>query len=264
MTPQFIDSHCHLDAPEFDVDRAQVIERAAAMNVIAQIIPAISARTFPDLAALCRGHSDLFAAYGLHPMFLDEHADDDVDQVRAAILRDGAVAVGECGLDFYIEGLDPERQRALFDAQLRLAKELDLPLILHARRAVDEVILKLRRIGGLRGVVHSFSGSEEQARQLFALGFHLGIGGPITYERAQRLRRLVATMPIEHLLLESDAPDQPNASARGARNEPRSIVEVAQTIAGLRNVALEEVAAATTANARRLFRLDQFAVAEAD
>lgn len=263
MTPQFIDSHCHLDAPEFDVDRAQVIERAAVANVIAQIIPAISARTFPDLAALCRGRSDLFAAYGLHPIFLDEHADDDVAQVRAAILRDGAVAVGECGLDFYIEGLDPERQRALFDAQLHLAKELDLPLILHARRAVDEVILKLRRIGGLRGVVHSFSGSEEQARQLFVLGFHLGIGGPITYERAQRLRRLVAAMPIEHLLLESDAPDQPNASARGVRNEPCSIVEVAQTIAALRNVTLEEIAAATTANARRLFRLDQFAAAKA-
>lgn len=263
MTPQFIDSHCHLDAPEFDADRIQVIERATAMNVIAQIVPAISARTFSNLAALCRGRSNLFAAYGLHPMFLDEHADNHVEQVRAAILRHGAVAVGECGLDFFVAGLDPERQRALFDAQLQLAKELDLPLILHARRAVDEVILRLRRIGGMRGVVHSFSGSEEQARQLFALGFYLGIGGPITYDRAQRLRRVVTNMPIEFLLLESDAPDQPNASARGARNEPCSIVEVAQTIAALRHDALADIAAATTANARRLFQLDQFADGDA-
>src|SRR5690606_28481572 len=128
----------------------------------------------------------------------------------------------------------PERQRHLFDAQLRLAREFDLPLVLHARRAVDEIILRLRRIGGLRGVVHSFSGSPEQARQLFQLGFHLGIGGPVTYARAQRLRGLVATMPIEHLLLESDAPDQPNASARGSRNEPAAIVEVAGVVAELR------------------------------
>mgnify|MGYP000031094253 CR=1 FL=1 len=153
-------------------------------------------------------------------------------------------------------GDDPGiEQRALFDAQLRLARDFDLPLILHARRAVDEVILRLRRIGGLRGVVHSFSGSIEQARQLFQLGFHLGIGGPVTYERAQRLRGLVATMPIEFLLLESDAPDQPNASARGARNEPVAIVDVAQTIAGLRGVDVTDIATATTANAIRLFRL---------
>lgn len=258
---RLIDSHCHLDAPEFDGDRDAVIARAAASGVVAQVIPAVSASTFPGLATLCSGRVDLFAAYGLHPMYLDQHADGDIDAVRTALKQDAAVAVGECGLDFFVDGLDPERQRTLFDAQLRLARDFDLPVILHARRAVDEVILRLRRIGGLRGVVHSFSGSGEQARQLFQLGFHLGIGGPVTYERAQRLRGLVAHMPIEHLLLESDAPDQPNASARGARNEPAAIVDVAGVIAQLRGVDVAEIATATTMNAVRLFRLDQFGVA---
>ncbi|HWT15179.1 MAG TPA: TatD family hydrolase [Patescibacteria group bacterium] len=254
---RLIDSHCHLDAPEFDADRDAVCARAVAAGVVAQVIPAVSASTFPALAELCRGRDDRFAAYGLHPMYLDRHVDDDIDAVRDTIVREGAVAIGECGLDFYVTGLDPQRQRLLFDAQLRLARELDLPLILHARRAVEEVIQRLRRIGGLRGVVHSFSGSAEQARQLFDLGFHLGIGGPVTYDRAQRLRGIVATMPIAHLLLESDAPDQPNASARGARNEPATIVEVAGVIADLRGEDIAEVAARTTANAIRLFRLDQ-------
>jgi len=211
---------------------------------------------------LCRSHPGLFPAYGLHPMYLAEHDDADIARVRDVILREGAVAVGECGLDFFVAGLDPDRQRTLFDAQLALARELDLPLIVHARRAVDEVIQRVRRIGGLRGVVHSFSGSMEQAQQLFKLGFHLGIGGPLTYERAQRLRRTVAEMPLEYLLLESDAPDQPNASARGARNEPSAIVEVATVIAALRGVEVQQIAAATTANARRLFALDRFAAVD--
>jgi TatD DNase family protein len=258
---RLIDSHSHLDAPEFDADREAVLARALSAGVVAQIVPAVAATTFPALADLCRGRTDRFAAYGLHPMYLDHHTDADLDAVRERLERESAVAVGECGLDFYVDGLDPERQRHLLDAQLRLAREFDLPLVLHARRAVDEIILRLRRIGGLRGVVHSFSGSPEQARQLFQLGFHLGIGGPVTYARAQRLRGLVATMPIEHLLLESDAPDQPNASARGSRNEPAAIVEVAGVVAELRGADIAEIAAATTANAVRLFRLDQFGVA---
>lgn len=251
---QFIDSHCHLDAEEFASDRDAVIARAHSQGVVMQVIPAIAASGFPALAQLCRGRRDLLAGYGLHPMFVAEHKDRDLATIAEFIEREGAVAVGECGLDFFVEGLDHDRQRTLFEAQITLARELELPLIVHARRAVDEVIQRLRRGRGVRGVVHSFSGSEEQARQLYTLGFHLGIGGPVTYERAQRLRRLVATMPIEFLLLESDAPDQPNASARGTRNEPASVREVAQVVADLRGVPLAEVAAATTANALRLFQ----------
>jgi TatD DNase family protein len=154
-----------------------------------------------------------------------------------------------------VDGLDHELQRHYFLGQLRLARERDLPVIVHARGALEEASLTLRRIGGLRGVVHSFSGSEQQARQLWEIGFHLGIGGPVTYPRAQRLRRIVAQMPIEFLLLESDAPDQPDAAHRGERNEPARVAEVLQCVAGLRGEPALDIAAATSANAHRLFGL---------
>ena len=165
------------------------------------------------------------------------------------------MAVGECGLDYFVNGLDPAAQQAYFDGQLALARDFDLPVIVHARRAVDAVIASLKRAGRLRGVVHSFSGSPEQARQLWQLGFLVGIGGPATYARANRLRRLVADMPLEYLLLETDAPDQPDAGIRGQRNEPARLSFVCQTIAQLRGQPAEDIASATAANARALFKL---------
>ena len=250
-----IDSHCHLDAPEFAADRDAVLARARAAGVVAQIIPAVTAASFSALAHLTAAEPDLHAAYGLHPMFLAEHRPQHLDQVRQHLDSGAAVAVGECGLDFFVEDLDPEQQRGYFHAQVQLAREFELPLVLHARRSVDEVIATLRRVGKLRGVVHSFSGSEEQASQLWKLGFSLGIGGPVTFDRAQRLRRIVASMPIEFLLLETDAPDQPDQWHRGLRNEPANLATVAQTIAELRGVSVEQIAQATSDNARRLFRL---------
>jgi len=247
------DSHCHLDAAEFDADRAAVLARARAAGIEAQLVPAIEAAAWPKLRALCAAEPDLLPAYGLHPMLLERHRPAHLEQLGGWLVGPDAVAVGECGLDFYVEGLDPDTQRFYFKGQLELAKTFDLPLVLHARRAVDEVIATLRRIGGLRGVVHSFSGSEEQARQLFKLGFAIGIGGPVTYERAQRLRRIVATMPIEHLLLETDAPDQPDAAIRGQRNEPARLRQVLDCVAALRQLPADELAALTAANARRLF-----------
>ncbi len=188
-------------------------------------------------------------------MFLAEHRPGHLDALRDWLERERPVAVGECGLDFFVEGLDPDQQRLYFLRQLELAREFGLPLILHARRAVDEVIATLRRVGGLRGVVHSFSGSEEQARQLWKLGFLIGLGGPITYERANKLRGLVATMPLEFLLLETDAPDQPLATHRGERNEPSHLSEVLATVATLRREDPQAIARATTHNARNLFGL---------
>ncbi|HEU0153774.1 MAG TPA: TatD family hydrolase [Arenimonas sp.] len=247
------DSHCHLDAPEFDPDRPAVVGRARAAGVQWQLVPAVTRASWPGLRAACALDPGLVPAYGLHPMFLDQHRDEDLDELATWLAEERPAAVGECGLDYFVEGLDPARQRHFFQAQLDLARTFDLPVVLHARRAVDEVITRLRRTGGLRGVVHSWSGSEEQARQLFDLGFHLGIGGPVTFERAQRLRRTVAGMPIEYLLLETDAPDQPGAAHRGQRNEPAYLAEVLATVAQLRGESPEAVAAATTANARRLF-----------
>ncbi len=250
---QLIDSHCHLDADAFDVDREAVLLRAQAAGVGAQVVPAVSAASWPKLQQVCRAAPGLHPAYGLHPMFLAEHRPEHLLQLRDWVEREAPVAIGECGLDFFVDALDPTQQRHYFQAQLELAREFQLPLVVHARRAVDEVILRIRRVGGLRGVVHSFSGSPEQARQLWELGFLLGIGGPATYPRANRLRSLVAQMPLEFLLLETDAPDQPDAAIRGQRNEPARLQAIAATIAELRGQPVDEIAAQTSANARALF-----------
>ncbi|MBW8849882.1 MAG: TatD family hydrolase [Xanthomonadales bacterium] len=250
-----VDSHAHLDAPEFDADRDAVLARARAAGVARQIVPAVNAAGWPKLRELCRGEAGLLPAYGLHPMYLDDHRETDLVELHAWIERERPVAVGECGLDFFVEGLDPARQALFFDGQLRLARDFDLPVVVHARRAVDQVIAAIRRFGPLRGVIHSYPGSADQAKRLFDLGFLVGIGGPVTYDRANRLRTLAATLPIECLLLETDAPDQPDSDHRGQRNEPARLVRVLETVAELRSMPPAEVAAATTANAERLFRL---------
>lgn len=254
-----VDSHSHLDAAQFDADRAAVIERARRAGVRQQIVPAVAAEGWPALKAMCKAWPGLFPGYGLHPTFLRHHRDEHLEELREWVARERPCCVGECGLDHYIEGLDLAFQQRLFRAQLELAKHFDLPVVVHARRAVDDVTAALRRVGGLRGVVHSFGGSQEQASQLWKLGFHLGIGGPVTYERAKRLRGLVAKMPIEFLLLETDSPDQPLAADRGQRNEPARLVDVASVVAQLRGVSAAEVAHAATCNARELFGLPEAA-----
>ena len=220
------------------------------------MVPAVDAAGWPKLKAVCAEFAGAYPAYGLHPMFLASHRQAHLHELRDWIARERPVAVGECGLDHFVQGLDHDAQLHYFDAQLHLAREFDLPVIVHARRAVDAVIAAIRGIGGLRGVVHSFSGSAEQAAQLHKLGFLLGIGGPVTYERANRLRGLVAAMPLDQLLLETDAPDQPGVDQRGERNEPAYLTRVLEVVAELRGMPREAVAAATSANAERLFRLD--------
>jgi TatD DNase family protein len=249
------DSHVHLDDTSFDDDRGAVVERARAAGVTLQIIPGVDAASWPRIQALCTPGSGLYAAYGLHPLFMRQHRPEHLAALSQWLETHQPVAVGEIGLDFYVKGVDAEEQRSYFRQQLVLAREFELPVIVHARAAMDEVTTALRRAGGLRGVVHSFAGSQQQAEQLWKLGFHIGIGGPVTYERAQRLRRIVTNMPIEYLLLESDAPDQPLSTHRGERNEPTRVAEILQCVAGLRNEDPATVAAATTANARRLFAI---------
>ncbi|MFC5577669.1 TatD family hydrolase [Lysobacter niabensis] len=250
-----VDSHCHLDAAEFDTDRDEVIARARSAGVTRQIVPAVDAAGWPKLRGVCSRDAGLFPAYGLHPMYLSAHRTEHLSQLREWLERERPVAVGECGLDYFIEGLDRDAQAHYFEAQLQLAREFDLPVVVHARRAVDAVIAAIRKIGKLRGVIHSYSGSVEQARQLWDLGFMVGLGGPVTYDRANRLRGIAATMPLEYLLLETDAPDQPDAGIRGERNEPGRLLEVLRVIAQLRGQDVGDVAAATTANAERLFRI---------
>lgn len=250
---ELTDSHAHVDDITFDGDRDTMFERAGRAGVRHIIVPAVDKASWARIADLCVKHPQAHPAYGMHPMFLDQHRREHLDELRRQLDSHRAVAVGEIGLDFFVEGLDPSAQREYFLGQLRIARDFDLPVIIHARRAVDEVTSTVKRIGGLRGVVHSFSGSQQQAEKLWELGFHLGIGGPVTYERAQRLRHIVATMPVERLLLETDAPDQPGACHRGERNEPANIVEVLEVIARLRGEDAANIAHATTRNARQLF-----------
>lgn len=253
---RLVDSHSHFDAAEFDPDRGAAHARALAAGVARQIVPAVDAAGWPKLKAVCTEFPGLHPAYGLHPMYLAGHQPQHLRELRGWIERERPVAVGECGLDFFIDGLDAQAQQDYFEGQLQLAREFDLPLIVHARRAMEAVIQSIRKVGGLRGVVHSFSGSAEQARQLHALGFLLGIGGPVTHARANRLRGIVASMPLDQLLLETDAPDQPDADHRGQRNEPARLPVVLDVVAELRGLPRDEVAGATTRNAERLFKLD--------
>lgn len=252
---RLFDSHCHLDVDEFAGDRDAVLARARTAGIAAQLIPAIDRAHWSGLAQLCAQHTDLHPAYGIHPLYLDGDVEADLVALPDWIERHGAVAVGECGLDWFVEGVDPERQRRVFRRQLEIAREFDLPLVLHARRAVEEIILSLREFAPLRGVVHSYPGSEEQAAQLAKLGFRLGIGGPLTFERAHRLRRLVARVPLDWLLLETDAPDQPCACHRGQRNEPAHLNVVLRALAELRPESEERLAEATWQNACALFGL---------
>ena len=250
---RLVDSHCHLDAAEFDGDRNDVIARARAAGVDRQIVPAVDAAGWPKLRETCRADDGLFPAYGLHPIGLASHRPEHLDELRKWIARERPLAIGECGLDFHLDDLDRDAQQFYFRGQLEIARDFDLPLVVHARHAVEAVIIAVKSVGGLRGVVHSFGGSPEQAWQLAQLGFMIGLGGPVTYARANRLRKLVATMPIEQLLLETDAPDQPDSEHRGQRNEPARIVTVLHAIARLREEDPAHIAAATTRNAERLF-----------
>jgi TatD DNase family protein len=254
-----IDTHAHMDVEEFAQDRAAALDRARAAGVVAQVVPAITRGYWPGLAALCANEPDLFPAYGLHPVYLETHEDGDVAALDRWLATSPAVAVGEIGLDGYVEtiatGAAWDRQWRLFTGQLDVALNHRLPVIIHARRALDHVLKALRARPGLTGIIHSFSGSRQQADQALAQGFCLGFGGPVTYPRANRLRRLVAELPNAALVLETDAPDQPSVSHRGERNEPAFLPEIAACVAELRGVPVADVAALTVANARRILDL---------
>lgn len=252
---ELTDSHAHIDDSSFDGDREAMFTRARDAGVGHIVVPGIDQASWARITAICAKHPQALPAYGLHPIYIDQHRPEHLDELAALLRAQRPVAVGEIGLDYFLPGLDQERQRTFFHQQLLLARELTLPVIVHARRAMDEATSTMRRVGGLRGVMHSFSGSLQQAQRLWDLGFLIGIGGPVTHERAQRLRHIVATMPLDRLLLETDAPDQPGAGHRGERNEPSYIGEVLDVVAQLRGESAEVIAAATTDNARRLFQV---------
>jgi len=256
---QLIDSHSHIDFSEFDNDRTTAIQRASKAGVSDIIVSATVADRWSLIKTLCNKQTQCHPAYGLHPLFMNEHKKQHLDDLKHWLEKENPIAVGEIGLDFFIADArkqgNKESQINLFIAQLELANEFGLPVIIHARKSLDIVLKHLRLFPDLTGSIHSFSGSEQQARQLIDLGFYLGFGGPITYTRATRLRKLVTTLPLDSLLLETDSPDQPDTLHYAERNEPAYLLNVAHVFAELRNIPLDEVAQITTNNAQTLFNL---------
>ena len=261
---QLIDSHSHIDFSEFDNDREAAIERANTAGISNIIVSATTAERWPLIKKHCDKHGNnqtqCHPAYGLHPMFMSEYKPQHLDGLRQWVNNEKPIAIGEIGLDYFVGEANSEdgeqvrqSQLDLFIAQLKLADEFGLPVIIHARKSLDIVLKYLRQFPKLTGSVHSFSGSEQQAKQLIDLGFYLGFGGPITYTRATKLRKLVTTLPLESLLLETDSPDQPDALHYNERNEPAYLINVAQVVADLRGINIEEVAHVTTKNAQTLF-----------
>ena len=258
----WIDTHCHLDAADFDADRDAVVAAARAAGVTTIVLPAVDAGNFARVRELAHRHR-LAYALGIHPMCTAAAGEADLAALRAALEanRDDPrlVAVGEIGLDHFVAGLDREHQAGIFAFQLALAREFDLPVLLHVRRAVDSVLKQLRTRPVRGGIAHAFNGSEQQAGAFIALGFKLGFGGALTFDRALRIRRVAGAVPLEAIVMETDAPDiapqwlyrTAEARAAGAtmRNAPAELPRIGAELAGLRGVATEALAATTTANA---------------
>jgi TatD DNase family protein len=271
--PVWTDTHCHLDAGEFDADRAAVVVRARAAGVARLVLPAVAPANFDAVRRLAHEQGGVYAL-GIHPLYVEPLADDALDALRQALElhRDDPrlVAVGEIGLDFFVPGLDRAKQEHFYAAQLQLAHDAGLPVLLHVRRSADTLLKHLRRVP-VAGIAHAFNGSRQQAEAFVGLGFKLGFGGALTFETALQLRRLAAELPLEAIVLETDAPDIPphwlytRAAERAAgaprgRNEPAELPRIAAVLAGLRGIGLDELAAANERNARaalpRLAALD--------
>jgi TatD DNase family protein len=263
-----VDTHCHFDAAEFDADREALYvatkvsscETAPAGARIGTIvIPAVERANFGAVASICREYPGCVPAYGIHPLYVDRARPEDLDAMRATLKREPAVAVGEVGLDRHVEPRDDEAQVFYFVEQLKIAREFDLPVLLHVRKAIDPILRHLREHRVCGGIAHAFNGSRQQADEFIKLGFKLGFGGAMTFDGSKRIRDLAATLPLESVVLETDAPDIPPAWRNGGRNTPADLLPIAETLAKLRHLPLAEIAAATTRNARAVLpRLDKF------
>lgn len=260
-----IDTHCHLDAAEFSADRREVIARAGREGVEGIVIPAVARANFDAVRELAHQFPEGRYALGIHPIAVPEAQDADLEclaqQIELCLADARFVGVGEIGLDFFLRELkEPDmrkKQVRFFEAQLKLAQQYDLPVIVHVRRSQDDVLKYLRRREGVRGIAHAFNGSFQQAEQFIAQGFKLGFGGAMTFERALQIRRLAAQLPLDAIVLETDAPDIPPAwlgrpGGEPLRNEPAEVARIGQVLAELRGISNEEVVEATGQNAKRI------------
>lgn len=243
-----IDTHCHLDAPEFAPDREAVYLAARAAGVGGLIVPAVRAADFPVVLDLCTRLAGCIPALGIHPLYIHEATEQDLDVLRQALITHPQALIGEIGLDYFVPAHDAPRQQGFFDAQLKLARELDRPVLLHSRRAVDVVTASLRRNGIRRGIAHAFAGSRQQAEALLKQGLKLGFGGAMTYRGSTRIRALAASLPDEAIVLETDAPDIPPAWLNRGRNSPAELPRIARELAELRGVSETAIATMTVRN----------------
>lgn len=253
----WIDTHCHLDAHEFGGESLNVAARAAARGVQWIVIPAIAKDNFSVVAELARAQPNCAYALGIHPIFVPQAGESDLLELRAAVessLSDpNFVAIGEIGLDFFIpmlrEGEQKEKQEYFYSEQLKIARDYELPVLLHVRRSQDLILKYLRRIKVCGGIAHAFNGSFQQAHTFIDLGFKLGFGGAMTFPRALQIRRLATEIPLEHIVLETDAPDISPAWLHPQRNSPEELPQIGAALAALRGITPEAVAASTFTNA---------------
>ncbi|MBI3285556.1 MAG: TatD family hydrolase [Burkholderiales bacterium] len=257
----WIDTHCHLDASEFGGAGLALAERAAQAGVSGIVIPAVHPANFAAVAQLAQQSRSCFYALGIHPMYVPTAQESDLPALRAEVARLMAqplpasrlVAIGEIGLDFFVPALTlsplREKQEFFYVEQLKIARDFGLPVLLHIRRSQDQILKQLRRIKVAGGIAHAFNGSLQQAQAFIALGFKLGFGGAMTYSRALQIRRLAAQLPLEAIVLETDAPDMAPAWLQPGVNRPAELPQIGAVLAGLRALPAPQVAAATSANA---------------
>lgn len=256
----WIDTHCHLDAPEFKDILPAVIQAAAKKNVKAILLPAVKAGDFSQVRNLAHQYGNaipgLVYTLGIHPLYTNQAQDSDVAMLEKQVIESLSdprfVGIGEIGLDYFVEGLDPHRQTNFFDAQLDLAQKYQLPVVLHVRRSQDAILKALRRRNIPTGIAHAFNGSFQQAEQFIGLGFKLGFGGAATYERALQIRRLIKELPVDSIVTETDAPDIPPAWLKEEGlifNEPAFIPRIVKELASIRGVSESDFASAVWRNA---------------
>lgn len=255
---ELIDSHTHLDFPDFDEDRQALLAEIRALGVRRMVVLGVYQANWQRVWDLVQSDPDLYAAFGLHPVYLDQHQPEDLPELGDWLTRLAGhrqvCAVGEIGLDYFIETLDRERQQTLFEAQLQLAADFNLPALIHVRRSHAAVIATLKRFRLKRaGIIHAFAGSQEEAREYIKLGFKLGLGGAATWPQALRMHRVLAELPLESVVLETDAPDMAPAMFPGQRNSPAHLPAICSALAGIMAITAEQLAAASTANACELF-----------
>lgn len=245
-----IDTHCHLDAAEFDADRSKIAEQALKNGVLAIVVPAILRSNFDAVIALNKQHPHCAYALGIHPMYVNQSKPEDIEVLKTYVEQHKPVAIGEIGLDYYVTKDNSEVQIHYLTEQLKIARQHELPVLLHVRHAVDEVLKYVRRHQPVGGVAHAFNGSQQQAIQFIQLGFKLGFGGAMTYSRALRIRELAKTLPLESIVLETDSPDiPPEWVGSQGRNTPLELERIAQVLADLREQNLAQVVDITGSNA---------------